>query len=212
MDTMSTYLLSGAAIPDAVRALVHQECRTLTTHASVLALFDAAHALCGPDRGCHLAVAMGDRVYRTGSIYTQFKDGRISCEGNHCSMSQRARDHYLRCHLPRPRYATSGGGVGGPVDEGPHPGCFHRDSRGTFATVSAPGGIRVQTSTGYSKWLPPGSHKPCVTRVRFARFIHAEVGDALVKDRFRSADTIVWDHAVLGSSPGHTFHITRPLV
>ena len=207
---MAVHLLCGSNIPSAVREIVVREVETLNSDASVLRLFDDVHAVCGPREGCHLGVALNGRVYRTGSIYTELEGGVMSCEGNHCSMRQRARDHYIRMGFECPRYATSNGGVGGRIDEGVHAGCFHRDCRGTFATLSGTlsgvGGVRVQTSTGYSAYLPLGCEKPFVLRdVNFVRFVEAEVGDSMRARAFASAEPVWWDHAVLGSSVGHTF-------
>jgi len=210
---MVTYMLCGGEIPKAVESCVVREVGALESESDVLALFDRLHSLCGPHEGCHFAVALNGVVYRTGAIYTELAGGLMSCEGNHCSMSQGQRDARVKGGLGLPRFSTVGGGVGGVVDEGNvNAYCFHRDRRGTLATVSIPGGLRVQSSIGYGGWLPVGSHKPFVLRgSKFVRFVEPEVGDSLESLEsllgLDELEHVCWDHDVFGRSEAHTFNV-----
>ena len=214
--TAVTYMLCGSNIPKAVQAYVAsyviREVCPKRRESEVLALFDKLHSLCDPYEGCHFAVAIDGVIYRTGAIYTEFVGGLISCEGNHTSMSQGQRDARVKARLRLPRFSTVSGGVGTLIDEGPTANSFHRDQRATFATVSIPGGLRVQTSIGYAGWLPTGSNKPFILRgYEFRRFLEPEVGDALKSLEsllgLNEMEKVWWDHEVFGRTEAHTFNI-----
>ena len=204
-----TFLLAGTAIPQAVRDAVD---KGIPLEKNVHKFFDTLHALCGNFEGCHFAVAYGNTIYRVGSIYIQHGDA-YSCEPTHISITPQMSKLYTK-HNITAMYATPIDSAidpyvlsHGPMWDGFKPAFFHRDRRGSIATMTFPGGVRVQTSLGYASMLPPGAHYPCVTHVdNFIRFLDAEEGDELSSKAFSSVCPLVWTHEVFGSQEGFTFN------